>query len=176
VTNLIDDLTEAILESFRGISGVQTSEIHPDDLTGLVFPAVLLKENFIELAPSDGTDRLALELNYLAEVVVRRTKSTAEKDARNLAISLLHNINQAGSRGLSGVENPEILQAEPDPFKEQGRGKKDQGYVVWSVEWKHIVYLGESIWDEDGKVTEILVGTSPKVGPDHIEDYTSFLP
>lgn len=144
---LIDNLTDAILASFNEMEEVKSCELDPDDLRGLELPAVLLKENYVELAPDDGTDRLGVEVTYLAQVIVRRTAKTAERDARTLALKLMQNIKDNEVRGLQNISLPTILHAEPDPFKEEGGGK-NQGLVTWAVEWSHVVYIGNDIWDE----------------------------
>lgn len=47
-------------------------------------------------------------------------------------------------------------------------------FHVYSVEWEQLVYLGESVFNDDGSFmppSEVLVSSSPRVGLDHATAY-----
>lgn len=170
--NPIDDLTAAILEKFTGIPAVKNAMEYPETLSGISTPALLLEEASFELAEDDGTDRLPLLARYVVSVVVTRINSDAEKVARNLAIEVLRQIHVSQNFGIEGVGFPDIHQAEPDPFEMSNQSGKGQSFEVWTVEWTYKVFLGESIWAEEGDVpTSVYAGIAPKIGAAHKDDY-----
>lgn len=47
-------------------------------------------------------------------------------------------------------------------------------FHVYSVEWEQLVYLGESVFDDDSSlvpVSEVLISSAPLVGPAHVDNY-----
>lgn len=50
-------------------------------------------------------------------------------------------------------------------------------YEIWRVEWRQVIYLGRSIWADEGNTPdEPQLGEYPATGADHEDDYQPVMP
>lgn len=76
--------------------------------------------------------------------------------------------------GLTGVGKPVAINSAPALFN-PGR----EGDVAWTVSFEQSRDYGDSAWAPDPDLDvpgEVFVGHSPKVGIDHVNDYTKVFP
>jgi hypothetical protein len=163
-------ITAAIQTKFPAL---QTVEFYREDRDQVEAPACLLELCEFEGAPHEdpGTGQFAVMARFEADLVLGFRTPAVKLSARVLAASLATFINEA--RWPGGKTGPaEAIHAYKNDFKPH----LDK-YEVWTVEWRQIVHLGESIWNDEGITpTTVFIGVTPEVGPDNIEKYTQIAP
>jgi len=136
-------------------------EAYREDRTSLPLPALLVDLVDFEAAPEadPGTEQLAMVARFEARVILGFRTPQAEIGVRSLAAALgafihLHRFGQPVGPG-------EVTLIAADEF-----APELDRYVVWSVEWRHLVHLGTSVWTNDGTIpADVLYSWTPRVGP-----------
>lgn len=137
---LQDQIAASISEKFPDYVVV---EFYREDRQTLPTPAILLELVDFEPEPeeNDGTERIPLRLNFEARIVIGFRSETAERAIRRMSAALavfIHD-NTFGTEAEPAV----LTAASPDDF--------DAGfdrYLVWRLEWSHLAFLGQNVWDE----------------------------
>ena len=147
-------------------------EFDREDREGLEIPACLLDmpefEGASEIDP--GTGQIAVMARFEAEFILGFRTPRAKLAAREMAGAFAAFIHQA--RWPGGKTGPaEHIHAYKSDFKPE----LDQ-YEVWCVEWRQVVHLGTSVWNNDGIVPQIVFSWSPDIGNGHEADYVPLTP
>jgi hypothetical protein len=162
-------IVDAIKAAFPDLA---TVEFYREDRDALDTPACLLDMAEFEDAPEadPGTGQLAVRCRFEAELVLGFRTPQAKLSARVLAGALAQFIHKDLRRVVTRLAPPEGIHAYRSDFKPE----LDK-YEVWTVEWREIMHLGESVWkdgDADVTPTTVLFSYAPDIGTPHIEDYT----
>lgn len=169
----IPGLYAAIVASIQAaFPDLQTVEFDRDDSerTVLPVPACLLELTELEAEPDldPGTDQICVMARFEAELVLGFRTPAVKRSARVLAAALCAHLHKTRHWPNGKAGAIEVMGAWPSQFKPE----LDQ-YEVWRVEWRQPLYLGESIWKNDGTTpTEIYYGFTPEIGAGHEADYT----
>ncbi|RKR02594.1 hypothetical protein C7446_2312 [Kushneria sinocarnis] len=164
----LDALHEAILTCIRHrFPALQTVDDYPDDRQRIVAPAVLVE--LTELAPipdeDPGTGQLALEAQFEARYIVGFRGLEQQREIRRNVATLAHFVHQ--QRWGMAIEPARVTACERDEFSPE----LDQ-YHVWRLEWSQTLYVGESVWQDEGvPPTNIHVGVAPAIGPEREDRY-----
>ncbi|MGS4948068.1 hypothetical protein ACVDG3_21595 [Meridianimarinicoccus sp. RP-17] len=163
----IDGIHDALIAGARAqFPDLRTVSDYHDERKTLETPAVLFElvafEGDEDADP--GTEQLAMVARFEARVVLGFRTPLVEREVRKLAAALALWIR--GNRFGQPIDPAEILAVEPDPFDPD----LDQ-FAVWSVEWRHQVHLGTSVWINDGVVPTALFSWVPRTGVPHEDDY-----
>lgn len=159
-----------------------------DDRKTLPVPACLL--NLSELEASDEndpfTEQLAVMAHFEAELVIRFTTPNAKRSIRKLAAAFaawLHNrrwTNPANTAKKLPTGPCMVIGAYQDDFTNLMPGQRDKPldqYEIWKVEWRQIVHLGDSVWNDDGLTpTPSTVFVRPNVDGQPDGDYQQVAP
>lgn len=144
-------------------------EAYREDRTGLPVPACLFELTEMEGAPDHdpGTEQLAVTATFEALLVMkfRQPGKNARLEVRKLAAALAAFARL--QRWGCPIGPAEVVGAFPDDFNPE----LDQ-YECWRVEWRQVLHLGDTVWNNDGVApSEVYLGITPKIGPDHKDDY-----
>lgn len=155
-------ITADILAKFPAL---QTVEFYrgegQEDRKALQTPACLLDLSEMEASPDDdpGTEQLAVIAHFEAELVIRFNTPNAKRSIRRLAAAVaawLHNRrwDDPANPGKKLPTGPcVVVGAYKDDFSGLTPGQRDvplDQFEVWRVEWRQIVHLGESVWNDEG--------------------------
>ncbi|MCK0743567.1 hypothetical protein [Chromohalobacter nigrandesensis] len=165
----LDSLHQAVLDAITAaFPAIKTVEDYPDDRQRIQVPAALVELTELAAVPDDdpGTGQLALEAQFELRYVLGWRGVNQGRAIRAQVAALAHFIHQQ-QWGLP-VEPARVAVCEPDEFSPE----LDQ-YLVWRIDWSQIVHIGENEWIDDGTPpTEVWVGVSPLIGPEHEAFYT----
>lgn len=165
----LDGLHQAILDTLTAdFPALQTVDDYPDDRQRVQVPAALVELTELTAAPDDdpGTGQLAMEAQFELRYLIGWRGTNQGRVIRANVAALAHFIHQ--QRWGLPVEPARVLVCEPDEFSPE----LDQ-YLVWRIEWAQIIHIGANEWIDDGETpTEVWVGISPLIGPEHEEFYT----
>lgn len=175
---MLAEVTQAIADQIKNnIVGLQTCEAYPVVKKAIKLPAVLIEVEQIPAAFEAEGEQLQIEAQFAARVIVDRvnqtdTIQTHEMQVRDLSIEVMQQLIKGGRFGLNYVGNAEGITAAEDGLKPEL-----DGYNTWVVEWRMMIEIGASVWDDSGVVpTEIFLGFDPETGPAHINDYIQVYP
>lgn len=164
----LSTLHQAILNAIAAqFPSVNTVEDYRDDRRSLPLPAILVELSDLEADPESdpGTEQLAVTARFEARVIIGFRTANAEREIRKLAGSLAAFVHQ--QRWGQPVEGAQVLTVTPDTFDPD----LDQ-YVVWRVEWQQVIYLGQSVWTNDGEIPEtVLFSYEPETGVPNEDKY-----
>ncbi|WP_430415830.1 hypothetical protein [Marinobacter adhaerens] len=166
---LLDAILAKILEQFPTF---QTVEDYRDDRDRFSAPACLVELTQLDSGPDDpGTGQLAVTARFEARLILSFRKLAAKKEIRKLTGAFSHFVHQ--NRWGLPVGPAQFIGAAPDDITGFGGDDRLDQFEVWTVEWEQTVHLGSSEWTgDDTNITEVYVGYAPKIGPDHVDDYT----
>lgn len=153
---------------------LQVVEFYREERDAVPTPACLLDMPEFEDAPDDdpGTNQLAIRARFEAELLLGFRTTKAKLSARVLAAALAQFIHADLRRIVTSMGPPSAIHAHRSDFKPE----LDK-YEVWHVEWWQVIYLGESIWTDEGLTpTNVFVGVSPNIGTGHETDYEQVAP
>lgn len=163
-------ITAAIQAKFPAL---QTVEFYREDREELPVPACILDMPEFEGAPEvdPGTGQLAVMMRFEAEFIIGFRTPAAKMSVRMLVAAFAAFLHEA--RWPGGLTGPaEHIHAYKDDFKPV----LDQ-YEVWCVEWRQVVHLGESVWNDAGVTpTTIYLGFAPEIGTGYEDKYTKVAP
>jgi hypothetical protein len=134
-------------------------------------PAVLLDLCEFEAEPDDdpGTEQLAVSARFEAEIVFGFKTANVKQEIRKFAAAFAAWLRLRRWTGIV-TDAAKVIGAYPDDFKPE----LDE-YVVWRVEWSQVLYLGTNTWTDTSDLislnTQVMVGTDPNIGPNHVADY-----
>lgn len=169
----LDAVLEAVLAKIRAqFPAFQTVEDYRDDRDRFTAPACLVELTQLEAGPEDpGTGQLAVTARFEAHLILSFRKLAAKKEIRALAGAFSHFVHQ--NRWGLPVGPAQFIGAAPDDVTGFGGDDRLDQFEVWTVEWEQAVHLGASEWaGANTWVAEVYVGYAPKIGPDHVDDYT----
>lgn len=145
----------------------KTVEAYRADRKSLPVPACLL--SLIDMEPDPdhdpGTEQLAVVASFEAQLILGFRRDEVERAVRKLAGAVAAHIHQ--QRWGQPVDAAQVMSISPDDFDPE----LDR-YVVWRIEWQHVIHLGVSVFTDDGTIpTTVLSSWDPEVGPENEEAY-----
>jgi hypothetical protein len=156
-----DALITAICNSIGAAFPIlQTVESYDPDRGEFLMPALFVNIDDMEGAAEDdpATGQLALMVRFEAFLVLGFRAPSALRQAPALAAAIAHHIHL--QRWGQPVRPAEVTLIEPDEFTPE----LDQ-FVVWRVDFQHVVHVGESVFDNDGTIpTQVLASWAPRIG------------
>lgn len=162
----LDQLIDAITASIAGaFPTFATVEAYREDRKTLPLPACLVQ--LVDLEPTEdiGTEQLPVIANFEALVILGHRADAVKRAAPKLAASLALHIKS--KRWGLPVEPATVTAIEPDNFD-----PRLDDFEVWRVDWRQIIHIGESIWDDDGSVpSSVLVSWVPRIGLENEDEY-----
>ena len=168
MTITVKSFHQAIIDTIKDhFSGKVQVISYPLETSEIRTPVVLLEMESAEEGQDPGDDRLALRCRMAAHCVLGFQTDDIGMEIRSFAAQLFVLLTD-NKYGLgSEVSWPEGLELNPGEFKP---GKA--GFESWCVIWEQTIYLGESEWDDNGVVPEIvMLGIAPDIGIGHDPDY-----
>lgn len=138
---MLDELFAAIPARLSAdIPGLGTCDIYPKLHRRVALPAVLLDMD--ELEPDEfGDGPLDCWARFTAYCVYDPNATNAELGVRNLAATVALRVTQEEDFGVAVARSAEVLRVGPDDFMPEM-----EGYLVWSVEFRIGLSLGENVW------------------------------
>ena len=154
LTEVYDGIVGAIAAKFPDLH----VEAEREDRSRPPIPACLIELAELEPAPDNdpGTDQLAVVAVFEAQLIMgfKQPGKNAKREVRELAASL------AAFARLQRWDLPigpaEGIGAYPDDFAPE----LDQ-FECWRVEWRQIVHLGNSAWNNDGSPPTTVMVAEP---------------
>ncbi|NHN77698.1 hypothetical protein HA520_10445 [Azotobacter chroococcum] len=162
----LDQLYAAICTGIAAVlPAAQAVEVWPDIRRRIALPAVLLELDELEPGTDPGTGETALVGRFQARIVVDPVVAQPQQRASLMAAVLAAALRD--QRWGLPIGAAEFVEAGPDWFKPEL-----DGYIVWRVEWRHELHLGQLEWPyEDSTGTTLYLGIDPDTGPGHESDY-----
>lgn len=135
-------------------------------------PACLLEIEEFEptLADDAGTGQLPVHARFVARIIMGVRTKDAQREVRKVACALAAYLHQRRWEGIAS-DAAEVLAVAPDEF-DPALDK----WAVWRVEWRQLVFLGETAWTNEGAIPESLFSWSPEIGIPHKDDYQPVVP
>ena len=164
---MLDSLHSAIIARLTAdLTGLGTCALYPKLERRVVLPAVLVE--LTELEPDDfGDEQFGCYANFTAYCIYDPNATDAEKQVRNLAATVAVRVSQEDDFGLDVQSGAEILRVGEDGFKPEL-----DGYLVWAVDFRIGLLLGENVWSAapatGASVATITVGSLNSVGITHV--------
>lgn len=162
----LDALHDAMKAAFAATFENCFVDFYPRPGEKITTPAILLEiEDILADDPDDiGTEQLAVTLNCNAYVVLSY-KAGNKKALKKFAAAVM--AYTRARRWGQPVGPANVVGANPDTIV----GQPDD-YECMRVEFSHAALLGTDVFAGAGVIpTEIYLGFSPLIGPDHIDDY-----
>ena len=161
-------IVSAIAAQFPAL---QTVEAYRLDRKSLPVPACLIDMTEMD-AVNDldpGTEQQAANARFEAKLVIgfRQGAKNPKMEIRKLAAAVGAFVRQ--QRWGCPIGPAELIGIYQDDFDPE----LDQ-YEVWRVEWQQVIHLGDTVWadyDEGETPQRVFLGITPKIGPEHIDDY-----
>lgn len=170
LTALHAAIENAIKAQFPALA---TVEFYREDRASIVTPACLLDLSEMDAAPEidPGTGQLAVVAHFEAELILGFRTADVKLSGTILAAAFaafLHSRRWPG--GMTGpAEGIHVYKSDFKPQLDQ--------YEVWAVEWRQVLHLGESVWNDTGIVpTTVFLGYDPETGAAHVPDYDQVAP
>lgn len=165
----LDQVHDGIENAIRSQFPDLHVEFYREDRKGLPLPACLLEMTDMEGAPDHdpGTEQLAVTVTFEALLVMsfRQADKNAKREVRKLAGALAAFARL--QRWGCPIGPAEVVGAYPDNFEPE----LDQ-FECWRVEWRQVVHLGETVWNNDGiPPAAVFLGIAPNIGAAHKDDY-----
>lgn len=165
---MLDALHSTIVARLNAdIPGLATCDDYPKIERRVSIPAVLVELE--ELEPDDFGEDAAFDCwaRFTAYCIYDPNAANAQHEVRNLAATVAVRVSQEEDFGSDDVaQNAEVLRVSEDNFKPEL-----QAYLVWAVEFRLGLSIGENIWSAnpaDGvSVVTISVGDLDNVDADH---------
>ena len=165
----LDALHQAILDDLRNqFPELKSVEDYPDHRQRVSVPAALLE--LTEMTPvqdeQSGTEQAVMDALFeLRYIVGWRGDNQGRLIRRNVA-ALAQHIHH--NRWGQTIQPAQLVACEPDEFSPE----LDQ-YLVWRIDFTHQIFLGESVFLDDGTLPqEVYVGVDPRIGPEWEDSYT----
>lgn len=175
----LDTLHAAIVADIQAkFPALQTVEFYrgegENDRKTLTAPACLLDLTELEASPEDDpeTEQLAVVAHFEAALVISFKTQNAKRTIRKMAAAMaawLHK-RRWDDQANPGKKLPTgpcvVVGAYRDDFSGMTQGLRDvplDQFEVWRVDWRQIVHLGESVWneyDEGATPTDVFVQES----------------
>lgn len=168
-------ITANIKQHFTSLKTVAAylEEIDRKPLSSNKMPACVFELSELEPSPSDdpGTDQLALNARFEARLIIGFRTPKAKVEIRKLAAAFAHFLRLRQWVGQDGAKIPggpaQVVSVLPDEFSPD----LDR-YEVWRVEWIQRIYIGDSVWNDDGFTPNTpLYSWSPKIGDGYAHEY-----
>jgi len=174
----LDQLQQAILNKIATqFPDLQTVEDFSQARDKFTAPACFVELTQLDAGDADpGTEQLQVSARFEAHLIISFRKLQAKRAIRKLAGAF--SVFLRNQRWGLPVGPAQFVAAAPDEIAATGRNADhlDQ-YEVWTIEWEQEVHLGQSVWKgDDTLISEIYVGYSPEIGPEHESDYQQILP
>jgi len=170
----LDQLHQAIMDKIAAqFPNLKTVDDYSQARNRFTAPACFVELTQLDAGEADpGTEQLQVAARFEAHLIIRFKKLEAKRAIRNLAGAFSAFLRN--QRWGLPVGPAQFVAASPDEIA--GSESLDQ-YEVWTIEWEQEVHLGQSIWKgDDTLISEIYVGYSPEIGPEHESDYQQILP
>lgn len=140
----------------------------------LQLPACLLELSEMEPALDEdpGTEQLAVYARFAAHVVIGFRTASAKVEIRKLAGALAAYINKEKHFHKLPTGPAEILSIMPNEFN-----PAMDAYEVWTVEWRCMVHLGDTVWTDEGVTPGApLYSWVPDIGNGNAHKYQPTIP
>lgn len=174
----LDQLHQAILDKIAAqFPDLQTVEDYSQARNRFTTPACFVELTQLDAGEADpGTEQLQVSARFEAHLIVSFKKLEAKRAIRKLAGAF--SVFLRNQRWGLPVGPAQFVAASPDEIAATGRYAENiDQYEVWTIEWEQQILLGQSVWKgDDTLISEIYVGYSPEIGPEHESDYQQILP
>lgn len=152
----------------------KTVEFYRDDeAEGVPTPAILLEISEGEPEPSEdaGTGQLPICLRFEARIIMGVRTPEVKKAVRKAALALSAWLyDRSWGNGVNAAPC-QVIACGSDEFD-----PRLDKWAVWRVEWRQFVFLGDSVWVNDGSIPESYFSFAPDVGAGHEADYQLVVP
>lgn len=138
------------------------------ELASITTPAVLcelLSAEPLAAGSDGGSGRFACALRLLARIVIDDAAQAAAQ-VRDAALTVATDLHQWGHVPSVSSEPVTVIGIAPEPADNVPAGR-----LIWRVEWRVPVLLGESAWDEAGTAVQGFYSVVPAIGLAHLDDY-----
>ncbi|WP_163832174.1 hypothetical protein [Spartinivicinus ruber] len=133
-------------------------------------PAIYLGSHELTLDKQQWDGRYLLQGEWFALCVLSMTTPNVEIEIRQFATEIMLVLNNPAKNRwplIDQVSEPEAIQSRPAIFNPDA-----DGYEAWEVSWQQSLYIGDSIWlDEGTPPTTVLYSDAPEIGIPHKDDY-----
>lgn len=171
----LDQVHDGIVSTLQTQFPAAHVEAYRMDRKELPVPAILVElDNFEDANDSDpGTGQLAVLATFTALVVMgfrQPDGKNPKREVRNLAaaVAAFARLQRWGCK----IGPAMVTGAQPDDFHPE----LDQ-YEVWSVEWRQVIHLGETVWKGGTPPPHTVVsGFAPLIGEDYADEYGQVAP
>jgi hypothetical protein len=162
-----EGIVSAIAAQFPDLATVEAYRL---DRKNLPVPACLVELTEMDALPDDdpGTEQQAVNARFEARLVIgfRQGNSNPKLQIRKLAAAVAAFVR--AKRWGCPIGAAEVLGAYPDDFDPE----LDQ-YECWRVEWQQLIYLGDTVWNDEGVTpSRVFAGVSPDIGAGNEPAYT----
>ncbi|MEX3924403.1 hypothetical protein AB4Y36_10280 [Paraburkholderia sp. BR10936] len=159
----LDALQDKIVADIKAqFPDLQTVEFYrEEEREGLPLPAVILDLcEFETVSDNDvGTGQLPVMARFEAEIIFGFRVANVKREVRKFSAALAAWLYKRRWPGHV-CDAAEVVGCYPDDFD-----PKMDKYVVWRVEWTQGLYLGNSVWDNNGKIPLTRLSVSINGGP-----------
>ena len=157
---MLDELHTAIVDRLTAdLTTVPTCAAYPQLERRITLPAVIVELD--ELSPEDfGWPDFSAWAEFTAWCVHDPSLPSAMLEVRNLAATVAARIHQEEDFGFADVlRRTEVLRVSPDDFNPDL-----DGYLVWAVQFRIGVRIGEREWRVDPAAGQSVVDVAGIVG------------
>lgn len=178
LTQLHDIIVATLQAQFPALNTVEFYRDDPDGRAPLAasdLPACILDMTELEEEPDEdpGTSQLAARVGFAADLVLPFKALNSMLSIRLQAAAFASYLRKMSRwPGINQAGNIEAISA----YKSDFQPELDQ-YEVWRVEWRQLLHIGTSVWDDEGTTpTTVMLGMSPDIGLGHEADYVQVAP
>lgn len=172
IAQLHEDIASAIKAQFPALKLVafyhEEQDRTPPDM-GTQLPACLLELVEMELDEKEDpqTDQLALWARFEARLMIGFNTPQAKIQIRQLAAvfaTWIHKTPRFHGESPSGAHLIGIHRDDFSPLIDK--------YEIWCVEWREVLWLGETVWTDEGQTpANPVFGFAPDIGQGNEDKY-----
>ncbi|MCX4025169.1 hypothetical protein [Spartinivicinus marinus] len=133
-------------------------------------PAIYLGSHELTVEKQQWDGRHLLHSEWFALCVLSIQTPNVDIEIRQFATEIMLVLNNHDKNRWSladQVSEPKMIQSRPAIFNPDA-----DGYEAWEVSWQQSLYIGDSIWlDEGTPPTTVLCSDAPEIGIPHEDDY-----
>lgn len=161
---MIEEMHAALLAELAAIEGMQ-DVFDYGHVQQLKTPAAIVNLAEISADDPDGTGRLAVRCRWEIFLVLGNTAKNQALKLRTLAAHVAHMVD--GKNFVCGAPEAAFVAAEPNEFEPSFEHAKS-----WRVEFEQVLYLGESLWSDEGVPPQkVMASYAPLIGAEHEDKY-----
>lgn len=169
VTNLDDVYHGIVTATKRQFPDLKTVEAHRIDRDSFPTPACLLEMNEWDRVDDGdpGTGQLAINARFEAIFALNFKQGIKNPKLEVIKLASAFALFAHLQRWGCPIGPADVIGAYPENFDH-----RLEQYHCWRVEWRQIIYLGDTAWKDEGVTPEtIMLGFAPNIGAGHESDY-----